>query len=187
MLLPKPWFIPLPKILNICLRPSQDSYIYQISKSHREINYSNIFFKRTSGTSSKVSLEVFIIFKLNSGDLVQLVKGQGGKEAEKGKIHISWSPVFQEDGMKSTQYLYAQKKKNPPKIITSPLGRKSERSEFKRQLQPLLDLGHHSDLGHVRGWPAGVHFLTHPETEARQDIKGSKDSSLGARSGPGSQ
>ena len=36
-----------PKILNICLRPSQDSAFYfEISKSHREINYSNIFLKR---------------------------------------------------------------------------------------------------------------------------------------------
>ena len=45
-----------PKILNICFRLSQDSAFYfEISKSHREINYSNIFLKRTSGTSRNVS------------------------------------------------------------------------------------------------------------------------------------
>ena len=81
---------------------------------------------------------------------------------------------FSEDGMKGTQWLHAQKKKKQKqKTITSPLGRKSEKSEFKRQLLTHpLDLGHHSDLGQF-SWPVWVHFPTCPVKQGRQcDIKG---------------
>lgn len=96
-----------------------------------------------------------------------------GKKQKRGKIYISRSPVFQRMAWKVLNVFMLNNNKKKQKIITSPLGRKSERSEFKRQLLTrLLDLGHHSDLGHV-SWPVWVHFPARPVKQRRRcDIKG---------------